>query len=164
LTVVAGLFADLDLAAITDSRSEVERTFIGGAVGRLQSELLAQLNRGRAIFSNVGLVQCIKAIVEFADEYSEQELSVLDLTRCVLGVNQENDQVDVGMMARAANPDAHDATTLKADFLELAVDFVAQGLFDHVDTFETLACSVDPTWRCGWAPGTQQKVIHATTH
>ncbi len=37
---------------------------------------------------------------------------------------------------------------------------MAQGLFDHSDTFETLACSVDETWRRGWAPGTQQKVIH----
>jgi hypothetical protein len=33
-------------------------------------------------------------------------------------------------------------------------------LFDDSDTFETLACSVDETWRRGWAPGTQQKVIH----
>jgi hypothetical protein len=40
LTVVAGLFADLDLAAITDSRSDVERTFIDGAVGALQSQLV----------------------------------------------------------------------------------------------------------------------------
>ena len=64
LTVVAGLFADLDLAAITDSRSDVERTFIDGAVGALQSELVAQLTRGRTIFSNVGLVRCIKEIVE----------------------------------------------------------------------------------------------------
>lgn len=160
LTVVAGLFADLDLAAITDSRSDVERTFIEGAVGALQLQLMAQLSRGRRVFSNVGLVQCIKEIVEFGDECSEQELSVLDLTRCVLGVNQDNDQVDAGMMARAANPGDHDVATLKADFLELALDFVAQGLFDHSDTLETLACSVDETWRRGWAPGTPQKVIH----
>jgi hypothetical protein len=64
LTVVAGLFADLDLAAITDTRSDVERTFIDGAIGALQSELVAQLTRGRTIFSNVGLVRCIKEIVE----------------------------------------------------------------------------------------------------
>jgi hypothetical protein len=160
LTVVAGLFADLDLAAITDTRSDVERAFIDSAVGELQSRLVAQLNRGRAIFSNVGLVQCIKEIVEFTDEHSEQELSVLDLTRCVLGVNQDNDQVDASMMARAANPDDRDIATLRADFLELALDFIAQGLFDQIDTFETLACSVDETWRRGWAPGTEQKVIH----
>ena len=160
LTVVAGLFADLDLSAITDSRSDVEQAFIDGAVGAFQSQLVAQLRRGRTIFSNVGLVQCIKEIVEFADEHSEQELSVLDLTRCVLGVNQDNDQIDAGIMARAANPGDHDVATLKADFLELALDFVAQGLFDHSDTLETLACSVDETWRRGWAPGTQQKVIH----
>jgi hypothetical protein len=160
LTVVAGLFADLDLAAITDTRSDVERAFIAGAVGGLQSRLVGQLRRGRAIFSNVGLVQCIKEIVEFADEHSAQELSALDLTRCVLGVNQDNDLVDAGMMARAANPDDRDIATLRADFLELALDFVAQGLFDHIDTFETLACSVDETWRHGWAPGTEQKVIH----
>ena len=160
LTVVAGLLADLDLAAITDSRSDVERQFIVGAVGALQSPLMAQLSRGRAIFSNVGLVQCIKEIVESADEHSLQPLSVLDLTRCVLGVNQDNDQVDAGMLARAANPGDHDVATLKSDFQELALDFVAQGLFDHSDTFETLACSVDETWRRGWAPGTHQKVVH----
>jgi hypothetical protein len=42
LTVVAELFADLDLAVITDSRSDVERTFIDGAVGasRLRAALL----------------------------------------------------------------------------------------------------------------------------
>ena len=91
LSVVAGLFADLDLAAIADGRSAVERSFIDGQVGVLQSRLVAQLDRGRTIFSNVGLVQCIKEIVEFADEHSEEELSILDLTRCVLGVNQEND-------------------------------------------------------------------------
>jgi hypothetical protein len=159
LTVVAGLFADLDLAAITDTRSDVERTFVNGAVGALQGPLEAQLSRGRAIFSNVALVQCIKEIVEFANENSEQELSVLDLTRCVLGMNQENDRVDAGMLARAAEPGNYDAATLKADFLELALDFVAQGLFDHSDTLETLACSVDETWRRGWAPGTEQKVI-----
>jgi hypothetical protein len=158
LTVVAGLFADLDLAAITDSRSEVEREFIHGAVGGLQSLLVAQLSRRRVVFSDVGLVQCMKEIVEFADEYSEWELSVLDLTRCVLGVNQENDRVDAGMMARAADPGDHDVASLKVDFLELALDFVAQGLFDHSDTLETLACSIDETWRHGWAPGTQQKV------
>lgn len=93
--------------------------------------------------------------MEFADEDSLQELSVLDLARCVLGVNGDNDRVDAGMMARAANPGAYDVAALKADLLELALDFVAQGLFDHNDTFETLACSVDETWRRGWAPGTQ---------
>jgi hypothetical protein len=160
LTEVAGLFAELDLAAITDSRSAVERKFIRYVSGGLRSQLLAQLNQGRIIFSNVGLLRCIKEIVEFADEHSERELLVSDLARCVLGVNQENDQVDAGMWARAANPNGQDAATLKADFLELALDFVAQGLFDHSDTFETLACSVDETWRRGWAPGTQQKVIH----
>lgn len=160
MTEVAGLFADLDLAAITDSRSAVERKFVGYATGGLRSQLLAHLNRGRIIFSNVGLVQCIKKIAEFADEHSEQELLVSDLARCVLGVNEQNDQVDAGLWARAADPRRQDATTLKADFLELALDFVAQGLFDHNDTFETLACSVDETWRRGWAPGTQQRVIH----
>jgi hypothetical protein len=70
------------------------------------------------------------------------------------------------MMARAANPGGHDVAALKDDFLELALDFVAQGLFDDSDTLETLACSVEETWRRGWAPGTQQKVIDdlAATH
>jgi hypothetical protein len=160
LTVVAGLFADLDLAAITDNRSDVERAFIDGGVGALQPQLKAELDRSRTIFSNVALVQCIKEIVEFADEDSERELSVLDLTRCVLGANQDNDKIDAGIMARATNPGSQDATALRADFLELALDFVAQGMFDHSDTFETLTCSVDETWRHGWAPGTPQKVIH----
>ena len=42
-----------------------------------------------------------KEIVEFTAEDSEAELSVLDLTRCVLGINQDNDQVD------PANPFTH---------------------------------------------------------
>lgn len=160
LTVVAGLFADLDLAAITDGRAKVEQAFIGGQVGALEPPLVAELRKRRTIFSNVGLVQCIKEIIEFADEASENELSALDLTRCVLSVNQENDKpLDPGLLARAANPGAYDAETLKADFLELALDIVAQQLFDYSEPFETLACTVDETWRRGWAPGTKQKVI-----
>jgi hypothetical protein len=159
LTVVAGLFADLDLAAITDTRSAVERAFITGQVGDLQAPLLRQLSQGRAIFSNVGLVICIKEIVRFAVEDSEAELSALDLTRCVLGANQDNDQVDPVMMTRATNPAGVDIDALRADFHELSLDFVAQGLFDYTDTLETLASSVHETWRSGWAPGTQQKVI-----
>ena len=53
------------------------------------------------------------------------------------------------MLARAAEPGNYDAATLKADFLELALDFVAQGLFDHSDTLETLACSVEETGGVG---------------
>jgi hypothetical protein len=159
LTVVAGLFADLDLAAITDTRSTVERQFITGHVGDVQAPLARQLARGRAIFSNVGLVTCIKEIVQFAAEDSEAELSACDLTRCVLGINQDNDQVDPAMMARAANPAGFDIDALRADFHELSLDFVAQGLFDYTDTLETLACSVEETWRRGWASGTQQKII-----
>src|SRR6476619_2205973 len=48
LTVVAGLFADLDLAAITDTRSAVERGFITGQVGGMEATLLRQMSRGRA--------------------------------------------------------------------------------------------------------------------
>lgn len=159
LTVVAGLVADLDLNAITDTRSAVERAFITGQVGDLQAPLLRQMSRGRAVFSNVGLVTCIKEIVQFAVEDSETELSALDLTRCVLGANQDNDQVDSAMMARATNPADADIDAVRADFYELSLDFVAQGLFDYTDTLETLACSVHETWRCGWAPGTKQKII-----
>ncbi|MBV5246631.1 hypothetical protein KUF57_24145 [Mycolicibacterium sp. PAM1] len=159
LTVVAGLFADLDLAAITDTRSAVERAFITGQAGDLQASLLRHLSQGRSIFSNVGLVTCIKEIVQFAIEDSEAELSVLDLTRCVLGTNQDNDQVDPAMLARATNPAGVDIDALRADFHELSLDFVAQGLFDYTDTLETLACSAHETWRCGWAPATQQKII-----
>ena len=66
---------------------------------------MTHLHQRRTIFSNVGLVQCIKEIIEFAEEGSNDELSALDLTRCVLGVNQENDKsVDPGLMERAANP------------------------------------------------------------
>jgi hypothetical protein len=91
---------------------------------------------------------------------------VLDLTGVRARHQPGHDQVDPGMMARAANPGGHDVAALKDDFLELALDFVAQGLFDDSDTLETLACSVEETWRRGWAPGTQQKVIDdlAATH
>ena len=147
--MVAELFADLDLAAITDRRSDVERAFIAGHVGALQAQLVGALSQGRTIFSNVGLVWCIKEIVEFTAEDSGEELSVLDLMRCVLGINQDNDRVDPGMMARAAKPGGHDFAALKAEFLELALDFVTQGLFDYSDTLETLACSVEETWRRG---------------
>jgi len=68
LTIVAGLFADLDLAAITDSRLAAERRFLAGQVGELENALLQQIGRGRAIFANVGLVQCIKEVVEFGRE------------------------------------------------------------------------------------------------
>lgn len=159
LTLISGLFADLDLAAITDTRSSVEEQFITGQVGDLQAPVLRQLARGRMIFSNVGLVTCIKEIAAFAAEDFEVELSARDLTRCVLGVNQENDQVDPAMMARAANPADVDIEALKADADELSLDFVAQGLFDFTDTLETLACSVQKIWRSGWAPGTGQKII-----
>lgn len=74
---------------------------------------------------------------------------MLDLMRCVLGINQDNDRVDPGMMARAANPGGHDVAALKAEFLELALDFVTQGLFDYSDRLETLACPVEETWRHG---------------
>lgn len=157
--MVAGLFADLDLAAITDTRSAVERAFITGQAGDLQASLLRHLSQGRSIFSNVGLITCIKEIVQFAIEDSEAELSALDLTRCVLGTNQDNDQVDPAMLARATNPAGVDIDALRADFHELSLDFVAQGLFDYTDTLETLACSAHETWRCGWAPATQQKII-----
>jgi hypothetical protein len=160
LTVVAGLFADLDLAVIGDHRSDVERSFIAGQVGALESDFQRHLAAGRTIFSNVGLVQCIKEIVEFADVGSEAEPSPLDLTRCVLGINEENDgRLDPELVARALNPQGHSVETLKADFLEIALDFVAQQLFDYSDPFETLACSVDETWRRGWAPGTKDSVI-----
>lgn len=99
LAVVAGLFADLDLAAITDTRSAVERAFITSQVGDLQAPLLRHLSQGRPIFSNLGLVTCIKEIVQFAVEDSEAELSAPDLTRCLLGTNQDNDQVDPAMLA-----------------------------------------------------------------
>jgi hypothetical protein len=161
LTVVAGLFADLDLAAITDSRLATEKRFLSGQVGELETPLLEQSGRGRAIFSNVGLVQCIKEIVEFAGDGDESELSALDLARCVLGINQDNDQVDPEMLARAIDPTGVNVATFRADFHELALDWVAQGLFDYPDTLETLACSVQETWRSGWAPGTQQKIIDA---
>jgi hypothetical protein len=159
LTEIAGLFADLDLAAISDTRSDVERKFITGNVDDLEPALLSELARGRVIFSNVGLVQCIKEAVEYSAESSETELTALDLTRCALGINQDNDEVDAAMLARATNPAGVDVATLRADFHESALDFVAQSLFDHTDTLETLACSVEETWRRGWAPGIPKKVI-----
>jgi hypothetical protein len=42
----------------------------------------------------------------------------------------------------------------------MATDGVAQELFDYTEPFETLASSVQETWRSGWAPGTDHKVIH----
>ena len=159
LTVVAGLFADLDLAAITDTRTVVEREFIAGRLGRLEAPLLLRMSQGRMIFSNVGLVSCLKEIIQYADERSDADLSVMDLTRCVLGVNQEMDSVDAAMMVRATSPDTVDIGALEADADQLSLDWIAQGLFDYTDTLETLACSVQEIWRSGWAPGTQQKVI-----
>jgi hypothetical protein len=132
----------------------VERAFLAGQVGELESALMALLGRGRAVFSNVGLVQCIKEIVEFAGEGYDSELSALDLTRCILGINQDNDQVDPEMLARVTNPTGVDLAALKADFHDFALDWVAQGLFDYSDTVETLASSAQETWRSGWAPGT----------
>lgn len=50
--------------------------------------------------------------------------------------------------------------TIRADFLDVALDFVVQELFDYSDPFETLASSVDEMWRRGWAPGTKHRVVH----
>ncbi|MDO3635756.1 hypothetical protein [Mycolicibacterium arseniciresistens] len=161
LTVVAGLFADFDLAAIAETRSTIERQFINGCVGDLQKPLARQMSRGRTVFTNVGLITCIKEIVQYAAEDSMVELTAGDLTRCVLGINQDNDRVDPAVMARATNPSGVDIEALRADADELSLDFVAQGLFDYTDTLETLACSVQEIWRSGWAPGTPQKVVDA---
>jgi hypothetical protein len=51
------------------------------------------------------------------------------------------------LVARATHPHPNDVETLQADFQELALDFVARELFDYSDPFETLACTVDETWR-----------------
>ncbi|MUL78841.1 hypothetical protein [Mycolicibacterium sp. CBMA 226] len=154
LTMVAGLFADLDLAAINDSRSNVEHRFIAGHLGDAERVLVAGLRQGRTVFTHTGLVQCIKEIVLCADEGSDAELSAADLTRCVLGVNQEADErADPGLVVRAHNPELSDLETLRKDFLEMAVDHVAQELLDNIETFETLASGTHEMWREGWAPG-----------
>ena len=47
-----------------------------------------------------------------------------------------------------------DLQTMLADFSELSLDWTAQHLFDHSESFELAAAAVDETWWSGWAPRT----------
>jgi hypothetical protein len=159
LTVVAGLFADLDLAVITNQRSAVEMSFISGVDAGLRKSLEREIARGRAVFSNTGLVQSLKELLEFADEESLAELSASDLTRCVLGISQEQDSVDADLLARVLNPDKTTLQTMLSDYSEAALDWTAQHLFDYSDPFEIVAGDVDEIWRRGWSPRTDPAVV-----
>ena len=106
LVAVASLFAKLDLSELTDERSATEATFLSTVPGPLRRRLRQEIGRGRAVFSHTGvLVQCLKEIIEHADEDSTDELSPSDLTRCALDINEDQDQVDSELLARVQNPD-----------------------------------------------------------
>ena len=159
LTLIAGLFRDFDLTTNAGDRLAVDRELVGAVDSPLKEQLLELLERGRPVFSNTGLLQCMKEVVEFADEHSTVPLSPDNLTRCVLSVQEEQDVVDPGIVLRALNPDTSNPEQFMQDFAELAVEWVAQQLFDYIEPFETLACSVHETWRCGWAPGTRKAAV-----
>ena len=92
---VAGLFADLDLAR--DHRTADSLPNSGslappsGASWRIRC--CSRISRGRAIFSNVGLVQCIKEIVEFGGEGFDWKYPHLVSPDAYLVSNQDNDSV-----------------------------------------------------------------------
>ena len=159
LAVISDLFAKLDLTAISGHRLSVEREFIANVDIELRGRLSVHLNQGRPIFANTSLVGCIREAVEFAAEDGQGALSEDALTRFVLSLTAENDTVDPEFAARIINPDLNEREQFMADFTEFAVDWIAQQLFDYSDPFETLACTVDETWRRGWAPGTKRKIV-----
>jgi hypothetical protein len=159
LTRVAGLFRALDLKMNPADRLSVDRSFIDPIEHQLKNRLLGMLEHGRPVFSNTGLLQCMKEIIEYADEYSSVKLSHDDLTRCVLSCQQEQDIVDDDMAARVVHPETTTPELFMHDFTEMAVEWVAQQLFDYLEPFEVLACSVHETWRSGWAPGTKSAVV-----
>lgn len=154
LVKVAALFAEIDLAALENQRATVERSHVSGIQGDLKRRLNEEIDRGRAIFSNTSLVQCLKEIVEFSDEGSSTALSITDLTRCTLGISHDQDTVDSDLIARVMNPVQTDLQGMLDDFAEVALDWAAQHLFDFPEPFELLAGSVDETWRRGWSPRT----------
>ena len=159
LATVAELFARLDLAIINNQRSTVEKSFVSGISGGLRKSLLKEIGRGRAVFSNTALVQCLKEIIEFAAEDSAGVLSATDLTLCVLGMSQEQDSVDNDLLARVTNPSSTDLKKMLADFADVGADWTAQHLFDYCDPFEILAGDLDETWQRGWSPRTHPGVV-----
>ncbi|WP_167668466.1 hypothetical protein [Mycobacteroides salmoniphilum] len=154
LVKVAGLFAELDLAVLENQRATVERSHVLGIRGDLKRRLNREIDRGRAIFTNTSLVQCIKEIIEFSDEGSSTALSITDLTLCTLGISHDQDTVDADLMARVMHPVQTDLQSMLDDFTEVALDWAAQHLFDFPEPFELLAGSADETWRRGWSPRT----------
>jgi len=154
LVKVAGLFAELDLAVLENQRATVERSHVSGIQGDLKRRLNREIDRGRAIFTNTALVQCVKEIIEFSDEGSSNALSITDLALCTLGIGHDQDVVDEALRARVMNPVQTDLQSMLDDFAEVALDWAAQHLFDFPEPFEFLAGSADETWRRGWSPRT----------
>ncbi|OBJ26870.1 hypothetical protein [Mycobacterium colombiense] len=161
LAVISDLFAKLDLSAISGDRLTVERQFIANADDPLRERLIDHLDRQRPVFAHTSLVGCIREVVEFADEDGQDTLTADALTRLVLSITAENDAIDPEFAARVINPDPNDPERFMADFVDFAVHWIAQQLFDYCDPFETLACTVHETWRRGWAPGTKRRVIES---
>lgn len=159
LVTVASLFAELDLAVLENRRAAVERSHVSGVDGPLRGRLTREIDRGRAVFTNTSLVQCIKEIIEFGDDGSSAALSITDLTRCALGAAQDQDVVDASLKARILHPDLTDGQAMLDDFTEVALDWTAQHLFDFPEPFELLAGGVDETWRRGWSPRTDTGVV-----
>lgn len=154
LVKVAGLFAELDLAVLENQRATVERSHVSGIQGDLKRRLNREIDRGRAIFTNTALVQCVKEIIEFSDEGSSNALSITDLALCALGIGHDQDVVDEALRARVMQPVQTDLQSMLDDFTEVALDWAAQHLFDFPEPFELLAGSADETWRRGWSPRT----------
>ncbi|WP_418005171.1 hypothetical protein ACNO8X_10160 [Mycobacterium sp. PDNC021] len=159
LVKVAGLFAELDLAVLENQRATVERSHVSGIQGDLKHRLNREIDQGRAIFTNTALVQCIKEIIEFSDEDSENDLSITDLALCTLGIGHDQDIVDEALRARVLHPVQTDLQSTLDDFAEIALDWAAQHLFDFPEPFEFLAGSADETWRRGWSSRTGAETL-----
>jgi hypothetical protein len=89
LTRVADLLVQLNQAVVNGGQSQIQHAFVADGTGDLQPILLTHLQNGRTVFSSAALLQCLKEIIEYADEDNETTLSTYQLTCCVLGINQE---------------------------------------------------------------------------
>ncbi|ABH00639.1 hypothetical protein RHA1_ro10450 (plasmid) [Rhodococcus jostii RHA1] len=152
LATISRLLADLDLSVITNSWGRVEEAWTGTVPRPLRADLRKHLRRGHLILCPTALMQCIKEVIEFGDPAGEVALPSLDFARCVLSINQDNDQ-SIG-----PSTDWHDIENA------FTLNYIAQQSFNHPDTFETLAAEVDQTWRQPWPTTTGRRLIRDMGH
>lgn len=148
LEMTSRLFADLDLSEIARSRSDVEKDWASKVSNPQGKKIRRKLNNGNTILTSKSMIQCIREIVEFADESSTKILSTDDFSLCILSINQDLD----------LNLDLENLT-LSEITDRIAIDIVAQQSFNLSYPFETLQSSAEETWRRGWSDLTPPKTL-----